>query len=401
MFYMRFLNETGSSVTVSGLNDLLSKPTGTPVLLTAVVERTGVTDNVKGYGNTVNSFAVANNESCVFRITWDGGVFSLQRAATNNSYVNIVRSAGCEISGNYDVPNNFMYRLFYGCVNYNQQTGDTFNTSRWRPTYIRDNFLYTTWQGCTSLTTATVPDTSNWNVTTIDHNFLYQTWQNCTSLTTAVAPDTSNWNVTSIGNDFLNNTWNYCTSLTTAVVPNTSNWNVTSIGGNFLRYAWNGCTSLTTAVAPDTSNWNVTSIGNEFLGNTWSNCTSLTTAVVPDTSNWNVTSIRNNFLSYTWNICTSLTTAVAPDTSNWNVTTIGTGFLYSTWPNAFATATVSTNNLTLKGSIYTGSIQPLQTNSGGIANARIGNVKVDSNLISTYQNSSSWSNITDSKFISW
>jgi hypothetical protein len=338
-FFMRFNNQTGSTVTERGLNNLLSEQTGNPVLQSAVVERTGgVVNDVKGSGNSINDFTVANNESCVFRITWDDGVFCLQ-IPFSDSYKNIVRSAGCKISGNYDVPNYFMLSLFDECVNYNQQTGDTFNTSRWRPTSIGDYFLYDTWGNCTSLTTAVVPDTSNWNVTSIGVAFLGSTWYNCTSLTTAVAPDTSNWNVTSIGDYFLN-------------------------------YTWDNCTSLTTAVVPDTSNWNITSIGSDFLNYTWYNCTSLTTAVVPDTSNWNVTSI-------------------------------GIFFLYDTWGNAFATATGSTNNVTLKGSIYTGNIKLLQSNSGSIANARIGNVKVDSNLISTYQNSSSWSNITDSKFISW
>jgi hypothetical protein len=431
MFYMRFLNETGSTVTVSGLNNLLSNPTGTPVLQTAVVERNGSTDDVKGSGNSINNFTVANNESCVFRMTWAGGVFNLQ-GTTTNSYKNIVRSAGYEIKGNYNVPNNFMSNLFYSCVNYNQQVGDIFDTSEWYSTNIGISFLYYTWYGCTSLTTAVVPDTSNWNVTSIGTYFLGYTWYGCSSLTTAVAIDTSNWNVTtigiyflgytwygcsslttavilntsnwnvtSIGNYFLNNTWGSCSLLTTAVVPDTSNWNITSIGNYFLGYTWYGCTLLTTAVSPDTSNWNVTSIGYNFLDSTWYNCTSLTTAVVPDTSKWNVTSIEDYFLGCTWRYCTSLTTAVVPDTSKWNVTSIEDYFLYSTWGNAFATATGSTNNVILKGSIYTGNITALQSNSGGIDNARIGNVKVDSNLISAYQNSADWSNITDSKFITW
>jgi hypothetical protein len=400
MFFMRFDNQTGSTVTVSGLNNLLLNSTGTPVLQSAVVERTDGIDDVKENGNNIFDFTVANNESCVFRITWTGGVFNLQ-GSTTNSYKDIVRSAGCRIIGNYDVPNNFMSYLFYECVNYNQQVGDIFDTSGWHPTSIGDFFLGFTWLSCEQLITAVVPDTSNWNVTSIGDYFLCGTWYNCTSLTTAVVPDTSNWNVTSIGDFFLGFTWLSCEQLITAVVADTSNWNVTSIGNNFLYQTWMLCNQLTTAVVPDTSNWNVTSIGGFFLGETWLSCEQLTTAVVPDTSNWNVTSIGDFLLHYTWGNCYHLITAVAPDTSNWNVTSIGNYFLRDTWTYSFSTTSPSTNNVTLKGNLYTGIIRALDTNSGGIDNARIGYVKVDSNLITTYQNSTFWSNITDSKFITW
>jgi hypothetical protein len=303
---MRFNNNTGADVTISGLNHLFTHTTGNPTLLTAIVKRSGSNDNVKGTGNSVNDFVVANGESCVFEITWDGGLFNLG-GSNVNSYSNIVRSAGYHLFGDYDIPNYFMHNLFYQCVYYNQQEGDIFDTSDLHPTTIGDNFLYFTWSNCTSLVNAVVPDTSNWNITG-------------------------------------------------------------SIGNYFLVSTWYSCTSLVNAVVPDTSNWNITSIGNYFLSNTWYSCTSLVNAVVPDTSNWNVTSIGNYFLSYTFT-------------------------------NAFKTTTPGT--VILKGSLYTGTLHSLYTNSAGINNSKISSIKVDQALIPTYQSSADWSNINDNKFISW
>jgi len=313
MFFMRFDNQTGVNVTVNSLNNLFTSSSGSPVLQTAVVERAGnVINNVKGSGNSVLNFNVANNEQCVFRMTWTGGVFGLQginSSSSHNSYIYIIRSAGCKIGGNFGVPNYFMSQLFYGCVNYNQQSGDIFDTSDWYTTgSIGERFMYETWRGCSSLTTAVVPDTTNWNVTGIGDRFMQNTWQNCTSLNTGVVPDTTNWNIT----------------------------------GN---------------------------IGVMFMINTWRGCSALTTCVVPDTTNWNVTTIAYNFMT-------------------------------STWQDAF-NSILNNGILTLKGSIYTGSIQMLQTNSGGLTDARVLNIKVDPGLISTYQTSPSWTNITPSKFISW
>jgi uncharacterized repeat protein (TIGR02543 family) len=144
------------------------------------------------------------------------------------------------------------------------------------------------------------------SATSTGNNFLYYTWYGCTSLTTAAVPETSNWTVTTIGDYFLSNTWSDCAKLTTAVVPDTSNWPVAAIGTSFLPATWSGCTSLTTAAVPDTSNWPVAAIGTYFLSSTWSDCAKLTTAAVPDTSNWPVTAIGTSFLHYTWSNCSSL-----------------------------------------------------------------------------------------------
>jgi len=304
------------------------------------------------------------------------------------------------------------------------------NTSSWNITSIGSNFLQSTWHSCTSLLNAVVPDTSGWNVTSIGGGFLSFTWCGCNKLETSVVPDTSGWIVSgSIGHNFVSRTWSWCSSLVTAVVPDTSNWNVTSIGDSFLYQAWYNCYSLEMSVVPDTSNWNVTSLGDSFLMETWYS-NSFQTAVVPDTSGWNITSIKSDFLYRTWWNCplweaivpntnnwivnnidnyflfntwnsTILHDAVLPDASNWNVNSIGTNFLYMTFNKAFPSS--GTGVLTIPDNIskpvYTGSIRGLQSNSADIDNSRIDQIKVPSALISAFQSSSSWSNITSSKFV--
>jgi hypothetical protein len=345
MFFMRLHNKGSSSVTVKAHSSatLFDNYTGNPVLIKAVVERSdGTETNIKGTANSGNStlaFSVVSGESCVYRIIWDGGLFSI--GATSNvvatGYADLVVSGGCEIYGNYDIPNYFMGHLFRNCKNYNQQPGDIFDMAGLFPSKIGNNF-------CS------------------------YTWYDCISLTNAVAPIINNWTVNSLGNSFFYATWRGCTSLLVAAIPDTTNWNITTIGTNFLYQCWYGCSSLTVSVAPNTTNWSITTIGTGFLQGTYRNSPSLTVGVVPDASNW-------------------------------NVSTIGTGFMTNTWTSSFTAG--GENIITLKGNIYTGSIRLLGTNSGGLTNAKTTNVKVDSSLISIYQSISSWSNIDDIKFISW
>jgi hypothetical protein len=363
---MRFNNQTGSAVTVNGLNNLFLNPTGLPVLKTAVVERAaGVVDNVKGPGNSVVAFNVGNNESCVFRITWDfNGIFSLQ-GTTNNSYKNIVRSSGCEIYGNGDVPHNFMMYLFYQSVNYNQQTGDIFDTSQWRPNSIGNNFLYSTWEGCTSLTNSVIPNTLNWSISnSIGNYFMYSTWKNCTMLVRAVAPTLNTnlrYNYADIGAYFLNSTWEGCTNLYYAAAPTITYLKDGSIKEHFLDSTWKDCTSLETSVVP-TINYNetttlgdyyfnstwkgcvklrnftllqqsdITYFGTYFLNSTWENCTDFNGNSTIDVYWFRPTYIPDGFLNNTWRGCTSLGGVFEHFyTENWRPSYIGDNFMYGTW----------------------------------------------------------------------
>ncbi|MDG2486755.1 MAG: leucine-rich repeat domain-containing protein [Roseibacillus sp.] len=99
-------------------------------------------------------------------------------------------------------------------------------------------------EGCTSLTSITIPD----SVT----SFGDTTFRNCASLTSVTIPDV----VTSIGYATLYG----CASLTSITIPDA----VTSIGNGAFR----GCSNLTSITIPDS----VTSIGNRVFYD----CTNLT-----------------------------------------------------------------------------------------------------------------------------
>ena len=132
---------------------------------------------------------------------------------------------------------------------------------------------------CEKLTSVNIPD----SVTSIGERAFY----NCTGLTSVDIPDS----VTSIGEE----AFQKCSSLTSITIPNS----VTSIGD----YAFDGCTGLTSIDIPDS----VTSIG-EYA---FYRCQSLTNITIPDS----VTSIGK----YAFNSCKSLTNIDIPD----SVTSIG------------------------------------------------------------------------------
>jgi hypothetical protein len=342
-FFMRFTNKTGSTVTVNDLSDLFAHQTGTPMLESAVVQRTnGITNNVKGAGNSILDFNVDNNESCVFKMVWDdGGVFSLENVYySGQSYRYIVTSCGYNIRGNHDVPDNFMSYLFFNCHNYNQLPEDIFDTSYWYPTSIGDGFMKDTWYRCNLLTTVSVPNTRNWPINgSIGNNFMNGTWNENDLLTNITMIDTTNWNPSSIGNGFLGGSCAYHPNLTSVILPNTINWTVTgSIGNFFMSLVVIGCPSLRTFVSVDTTNWNPSLFDDSY-------------------------------------------------------------FLYRTFDGAFNSTYAPTNTLTLEGGLYVANTTPLATKSGGLDNARIGNIKVTPSLVSTFQNSADWSNISNNKFI--
>jgi len=182
MLWMRLTNNTGSPFNaISGYSfDHLfnvAYSSGSPKLTSAVVERSGGTvTNVKGTGNSILGFSVANGESCVIRFSWVDGLFVLYGSDTTNHYRNIVTSAGCKIYGNYDIPTWFMYNLFKDCVNYVQDPNDIFDTSQLRPNNIGNYVFQRTFSGCTRLTNAVMPDATNWTPGSIGAPFIIDTF---------------------------------------------------------------------------------------------------------------------------------------------------------------------------------------------------------------------------------
>ena len=164
----------------------------------------------------------------------------------------------------------------------NEYTGEvtipttvTYNSKTYNVTSIG----YGAFEGCSSLTSITIPE----GVTSIGSCAFYD----CSSLTSITIPKS----VTSIGSYAFYD----CSSLTSITIPKS----VTSIGD----YAFSGCSSLTAITIPE----GVTSIGERAF----SGCSSLTAITIPE----GVTSIGERAFSD----CSSLTAITLPE----GVTSIG------------------------------------------------------------------------------
>ena len=137
----------------------------------------------------------------------------------------------------------------------------------------------TAFDGCTKLTSITIPNT----VTSIG-NYAFR---NCKGLTSITIPNS----VVLVGNSVFSG----CTGLTSITIPNS----VVSIGSS----SFNGCTNLTSIVIPNSVSY--------IEDNTFKDCTKLTTITIPNS----MVSIGN----YAFSNCTSLTSIEIPN----SVTSIG------------------------------------------------------------------------------
>ena len=113
--------------------------------------------------------------------------------------------------------------------------------------------------GMSSGTTAILPNikasvTVDWDTTatpisTLGDSFMRFYAQGCSSLTSLSVPDTSG--LTSVGGDFMYAYAYNCSSLTSLSVPDTSG--LTSVGDYFMSAYAYGCSSLTSLILPDST----------------------------------------------------------------------------------------------------------------------------------------------------
>ena len=187
---------------------------------------------------------------------------------------------------------------------------------------------------------------------------------------------------TSTGNSF--RSWEYanCRNLTTPVqeyLPNT----VTSIWANFR--SWQYAHSWVTTTAYEELPTSVVSIWAYFRASQYEDCTSLTTATETPLG---TASALANFRDSQYYWCTSLTSVSINAEST--VNPVGKRNQQFSW----AWNTTTPMNISISWS----AIETGATNSLSLTNTKVAKISVDPTLVTTYQQSSKWSNIDDNKF---
>jgi len=169
--------------------------------------------------------------------------------------------------------------------------------------------------------------------TTIGNSFLYSCWNGCTSLTSMPSGFNIPTGITSVGGDFLNDCWYGCTSLTSMPSGFNLPTGITSVGGYFLSYCWGKCTSLSSMPSGFNLPTGITTVGNYFLSYCWQNCTSLTSMPSGFNIPTGITSVGGSFLRSCWDGCTSLTSMPSGFNLPTGITTVGNYFVAQCWYN--------------------------------------------------------------------
>jgi len=123
-------------------------------------------------------------------------------------------------------------------------------------------------------------DTTATAISTVGTYFMSSYADGCSKLTSLSVPDTSG--ITSVGDSFMRSYAYGCSKLTSLSVPDTSG--LTSVGDYFMRYYACYCSSLTSLSVPDTSG--LTSVGDYFMNSYAYGCSSLTSLILPSSAGW-------------------------------------------------------------------------------------------------------------------
>jgi hypothetical protein len=192
--------------------------------------------------------------------------------STTNGKISITSTGEWEVANNWNKNgNNCLTHSYYGITAINKCTDVYFNETSLGAT-IGNNFLYSCWQGCTSLSSMPSGFNLPTGITTVGDDFLSNCWFGCTSLTSMPSGFNLPTGITTVGDYFLFSCWNSCTSLTSMPVGFNLPTGITTVGNNFLSNCWFGCTSLTSMPSGFNLPTGITSVGSYFLSYCWYNC---------------------------------------------------------------------------------------------------------------------------------
>jgi hypothetical protein len=165
--------------------------------------------------------------------------------ALNSSGQMVVDSTGeWEVANDWNKSgNDCLTHSYSGITAINSCTDVYFNETSLGAT-VGNNFLYSCWYGCTSLTSMPVGFNLPTGIKTAGSFFLYSCWYNCKALTSMPSGFNLPTGITTVGNFFLRYCWYSCTSLTSMPSGFNLPTGIKTAGNYFLDYCWYGCTLL-------------------------------------------------------------------------------------------------------------------------------------------------------------
>jgi len=165
--------------------------------------------------------------------------------ALNSSGQMVVDSTGeWEIGNDWNKSgNDVLTHSYYGITDIDSCTAVTFDTVALGTT-VGNFFLYSVWDGCTSLSSMPSGFNLPTGLTTVGTYFLAYTFRNCTSLSSMPSGFNLPTGITTVGTFFLLFAWDGCTSLSSMPSGFDIPTGLTTVGSNFLLYTWNNCTAL-------------------------------------------------------------------------------------------------------------------------------------------------------------
>ena len=165
-------------------------------------------------------------------------------SSTTNGQIVISSTGQWEVANNWNKSgNNVLTHSYKGITAINQVTDVYFNESTLGTT-IGNNFLYSCWRGCSSLTSMPVGFNLPSSITSVGNYFLQSCWLGCSSLTSMPVGFNLPSSITSVGSNFLEYCWIGCSSLTSMPVGFNLPSGITSVGSNFLNACWYDCSNL-------------------------------------------------------------------------------------------------------------------------------------------------------------
>jgi hypothetical protein len=228
------------------------------------------------------------------------------------------------------------------------------------------------------------PDFIPRSLTTAPNYFLQNTFRNCVNLTSI--PEGFAAHITNIGNYFLANTFAHCTGIS-AIPENFVPQNPTTIGNYFLSstFGVTGVAAIPTNLIPDT--YKTVTTGTYLLNGTFSGCNNLTTVDLAFINNLTVS--NSNFLNACFRTCTNLREVHIPYIAD-NGKTALFNLMLRDIP-LLATVSITGG----------GTSEVLMANQSAGMQASYAALTVyldNADLVSAYQNSTKWSQISDDKF---